>query len=142
MPLVEHVEEIQPGEGRPRIVRRNGSGVQTGFYGVSSLLWYSGLVAAGDGHCDALAADHLKRGYDLCRKLLDYRDSIAGDDGGLSSGVPDYSMGAYPWAHFNFMHTFLSAVGENIAMRYPGMGLFPNWIWWNWIPDADGKGPR
>lgn len=142
VPLVEHVEEIQPGEGRPRIVRRNGSGVQTGFYGVSSLLWYSGLAAAGDGHCDALAADHLKRGYDLCRKLLDYRDSIAGDDGGLSSGVPDYSMGAYPWAHFNFMHTFLSATGENIAERYPHMGLFPNWIWWNWIPDSDGKGPR
>lgn len=142
IPLVEHVEEIQPGEGRPRIIRRNAGGIQTGFYGVSSLLWYSGLAAAGDGFCDELAASHLKRGYELCLQLLAYRDSIAGDDGGLSSGVPDYSMGAYPWAHFNFMHTFLSAVGENIAMRYPGMGLFPNWIWWNWIPDADGKGPR
>ncbi len=140
--LVEHVEEIQAGEGRPPITRRNNGGIQTGFYGVRSLLWYSGLAAAGDGYCDGLANAHLKLGYDLCLQLMEYRNSIAGDDGGLSSGVPDYSMGAYPWAHFNFMHTFLSATGRNIAGHYPGMGLFPNWIWWNWIPDADGKGPR
>ena len=140
--LVEHVEEIQIGEGRPPIIRRNNGGVESGFYGVRSLLWYSGLAAYGDGFCDKLADSHLKRGYDLCLQLMKYRNSIAGDDGGLSSGVPDYSMGAYPWSHFNFMHTFLSATGHNIADRYPGMGLFANWIWWNWIPDADGKGPR
>ena len=45
-------------------------------------------------------------------------------------------MGAYPWAHFNFFHTWLSATGENLAASYPGLALFPNWIYWTWIPNA------
>ena len=46
VPLVEHVEEIQWGPDKPTIVRRNVGGPETGFYGVGSLLWYSGLAAA------------------------------------------------------------------------------------------------
>ena len=142
VPLVEHVEAIQPRPGRPPITRRCGGDYQTGFYGIYSLLWYSGLAALGDGFCDELARRHLDEGYGLCLKMIDYRNAIAGDDGGLSSGVPDYSMGAYPWAHFNFMHTFWSATGENIALRYPSMALFSNWIWWNWIPAANPSAPQ
>lgn len=140
--LVNHVEEVQPREGGPRIIRRCNGGIRTGFYGVRSLLWYSGLAAVGDGFCDELAEKHLRSGYELFKEMMEYRNSIAGNDGGLSSGVPDYSMGAYPWAHFNFMHTLLSSTGVNIASQYPGMGLFSNWIWWSWIRDEDGKGPR
>jgi len=140
VPLVEHVEEIQPGPGKPAVTRRNTGGPQTGFYGVTSLLWYSGLAAYGDGFCDDLARRHLEKGYALNRDMLDFRAASAGDDGVLVSGVPGYSMGAYPLAHFNFFHTYLSATGENIAMRYPGLALFPNWIWWNWIPNA--RAPR
>lgn len=140
--LVEHVESVQPRAGRAPIIRRNGGGIQTGFYGVRSLLWYSGLVACGDGFCDDLASRHLSEGLKLNLEMMDYRNMIAGDDGGLSSGVPDYSMGAYPWAHFNFMHTYLSATGRNLAFRYPAMGLFPNWIWWNWIPTDNPSAPQ
>ena len=45
-------------------------------------------------------------------------------------------MGAYPWAHFNFFHTWHSAAGETLASSYPGLALFPNWIYWTWIPNA------
>lgn len=142
VPLVEHVEEIQWGPDKPPIIRRNVGGPDTGFYGVGSLLWYSGLAALGDGYCDELADKHFRRGYELNLKLISYRTETAGDDGGLASGVPDYSMGAYPWAHFNFFHTLRSATGEDPAARFPAMGLFPNWIWWNWIPSEIPTRPR
>ena len=135
VPLVKHVDDVQPGKGKPNIIRRNGGGVSSGFYGVPSLLWYSGLAAYGDGFCDELAKRHLRRGHDLCLQMLKFRADGAGDDGALSSAVPGYSMGAYPWAHFNFFHTWLSATGENLAPQYPGMALFPNWIYWTWIPN-------
>ena len=104
VPLVEHVEEIQPGSGKPAVTRRNTGGTKTGFYGVASLLWYAGIAAHGDGFCDGLARSHLEKGYALNREMLDFRAESAGDDGALVSGVPAYSMGAYPWAHFNFWH--------------------------------------
>ena len=135
VPLVQHVEDIQPGKGKPAIIRRDAGGIASGFYGVPSLLWYSGLAAFGDGYCDDLAKSHLRRGHGLCLKLLKFRNDGAGDDGALSSAVPGYSMGAYPWAHFNFFHTWLSATGENLAPKYPGLALFPNWIYWTWIPN-------
>ncbi len=138
VPLVQHVEDVQPGQGKPNIVRRNTGGATTGCYGVPSLLWYSGVAAAGDGFCDELAASHLKRGYKVILDTLAFRDRIAGDDGALSGGVAGYSMGAYPWAHFNFFHTLASAAGVDAAAGYPNLALFPNWIWWNWIPSKAG----
>ncbi|MBQ9429938.1 MAG: heparinase II/III family protein [Kiritimatiellae bacterium] len=135
VPLVKHVEDVQPGKGKPSIIRRNTGGIQTGFYSVPSLLWYSGLASFGDGFCDDLARNHLRRGHDLCTQMLKFRNDGAGDDGALSSAVPGYCMGAYPWAHFNFFHTWLSATGENLAASYPGLALFPNWIYWTWIPN-------
>ena len=135
VPLVQHVEDVLPGRGKPAIIRRNGGGVQSGFYSVWSLLWYSGLAAHGDGFCDDLARKHLRQGHDLCMKMVKFRADGAGDDGALSSAVPGYCMGAYPWAHFNFFHTWLSATGENLAASYPGLALFPNWIYWTWIPN-------
>ena len=138
VPLVQHVEDVQPGKGKPHIVRRNGGGATTGCYGVPSLLWYSGVAADGDGFCDEMAASHLKRGYQVILDTLSYRDRVAGDDGALSGGVAGYSMGCYPWAHFNFFHTLASAAGVDAAAEYPNLALFPNWIWWNWIPSKAG----
>ncbi len=141
VPLLEHVEEIQPRAERPATVRRNVGSYKTGFYGVRSLLWYAGLAGYRDGFNDELAERLMKEGFGELQKMLDFRVMTAGDDGGLVSAVPDYSLGAYPWAHFNFFHTWRSATGENLAMRYSAMGLFPNWIWWNWIPSENPSQP-
>lgn len=140
VPLVQHVEDVQPGEGRPAIVRRNYGDPYSGFYGVQTLLWYSGVAADGDGFCDGLARSHLQRGYDVSCTMLAFRDKVSGDDGALASGVVGYSMGEYPWAHFNFFHTLASAAGVDAASEYPNLALFPNWIWWNWIPTRAGAG--
>ena len=134
VPLVQHVEDVQPGRGKPDILRRNVSGANTGFYGVGTLLWYSGLAAAGDGFCDELAARHLKSGAQKHLDVLAFRELTAGDDGGLTSVVPGYCMGAYPATHFNFFYSCQSAFGYDLAADYPSMALFPNWIYWTWIP--------
>lgn len=134
LPLMQHVEDTQRRD--LKIVRRNTGGVNTGFYGVESLPWYAGLAAAGDGICDDRAAKLLATGLARGLALLKFRDEGAGDDGALSSAVPGYCIGAYPWAHFNFLHTYRSAYGENLAPKYPGLALFPNWIHWTWIPNA------
>ena len=138
VPFVQNIEDFQPGKGKPKIARLNDSGIDTGFYGEPSLLWYSGLAAYGDGFCDELALKHLEKGHNLHLKLLKLRDEVAGDDGGMVSAVPTYALGAYPWAHYNFFHTWLSATGENIAEQYPSLALFPNWIYWTWIPSPYG----
>ena len=136
VPLVTHVEMVQPETGLT-MPRNSGGSKETGFYGMRNMLWYSGLAAYGDGFCDALAARHLKRGYELLSEMMEYRNTTPGDDGGISSATPGYSLINYPYAHFNFMFSMLSATGENIAWKYPNMRLLPNWIWWVWIRDAD-----
>lgn len=135
VPFVQYVDDVQPGPGRPAIVRRNGGpgGYRAGFYGVDSMLWYSGLAAFGDGFCDNLARRHLETGYDNCRKMLEHRAKSSGDDGPLCSGTCGYAIGAYPWAHFNFFHSLKSATGLDAAAAYPGLALFPNFVWWSWI---------
>lgn len=136
VPLVEHVEQIQPEYGL-NIPRNSAGDINTGFYGTRSMLWYSGLAAHGDGFCDSLAAKHLQTGHDWYRRVLQYRNDTAGDDGALSSAVPAYAMGNYSYAQFNFMYTMLSSTGVNIAAEYPKLPLYANWLWWLWIRDSD-----
>ncbi len=135
VPLVNYVEQVQPEYGLG-IPRNNDGAINTGFYGVKSLLWYSGLAAYGDGYCDSLALKHLKWGYSLNREMMQYRNDTAGDDGALASMTPEYALGNYTYAQFNFMFTMLSACGINVAADYPQLALLPNWIWWLWIKDS------
>ncbi len=136
VPLVEHVEKIQPEYGL-EIPRNSPGSITSGFYGTRSMLWFSGLAAHGDGFCDSLAAKHLSTGHDWFRRVLQYRNDTAGDDGALSSAVPAYAMGNYSYAQFNFMYTMLSSAGVSIASEYPKLPLYANWLWWLWIRDSD-----
>ena len=138
VPLMQHIEDVQNGkgpDGKTGIVRHNGgpTGYLAGHYGTDSILWYSGAAASGDGICDELAAKHLRTGYAYMRQLFAYRAAGSGDDGPLSTVTSTYALGQYPWAHFNYFHTLLSAAGVRAAPHYPGLGLFPNYIWWDWI---------
>jgi len=132
LPLIQYCADVQSKPGRT-IVRLNTGGATTGYYGVPALKWYAGVAMSGDGICDALAKDLLQRGYAQMVEMLDHREKTSGDDGPLSTGVVGYALNDYPWAHFNFFHTLRSACGVDAAPLYPGLGLFPNFIWWNWI---------
>jgi heparin/heparan-sulfate lyase len=45
-------------------------------------------------------------------------------------------MGEYPWAEFNFFHTFHSATGLTIWKEWPYVPGFLYYIYWNWLPGA------
>lgn len=113
---------IQPEYGLS--LPRNGAGKETtGFYSTRSLFWYSGLAAHKDGFCDSLACEHLKTGYQWYRSVMEFRDRTAGDDGGISSGVPGYAARHYSYAQYNFMYTMLSSTGKDIPSEYPSLRL-------------------
>lgn len=135
VPFVKYVEMAQPEYGL-EIPRNSGGSKETGYYGTAQLMWFVSLAAVGDGFCDELAAKLLKRGYDGFMDLLAYRQEHAGDDGGLSTICPNYSLGHYCYSQFNFFYTMISATGINPAADYPGLALFPNWIWWTWIRES------
>jgi heparin/heparan-sulfate lyase len=137
LPLMQHVEDVQPEPGRPKIHGSNDSGHNTGFYGVRNLLWFAGLAAYADGLDDDRALKFLRLGYKHYRDVLNFRKDIAGDDGGLASATVGYAMGAYSWAEFNLYHTWHSATGEELAPLWPALACFPVWIDWNWIPAKD-----
>jgi heparin/heparan-sulfate lyase len=134
-----YLENLQPRPDRPQIYRQNDSDHTTGFYGDRNLLWFAGLAAYRDGIDDERALRFLKLGYQYNRDLFAYRAECAGDDGGLATTATNYSMGAYPWSQFNFMYTWRSATGRDIAAEWPHLAYFPVWIRWNMLP---GPAPR
>ncbi len=136
--MLDHIADVLPG-GVPRLgagdrIPVNRSGITTGFYGTPSLMWYAGLAMLDEGLDDARALDYLVRGHDLYVQLLEHRRTAAGDDGGAASATLGYALGAYPWAEFNFFHTWESATGENIAEDWPYVALFANYVMWNYLP--------
>ncbi len=136
--MLDHVTDVLPGGvpnlGAGDIIPVNRSGITTGFYGTPSLMWYAGLAMHDEGIDDERALDYLVRGHDLYIQLLEHRSRAAGDDGGSASATLGYALGAYPWAEFNFLHTWESATGENIAGDWPYVALLANYVMWNYLP--------
>jgi len=113
---------------------QNRSNQASGYYGPTNMAWYVGLTFYADGIDDRQAERLLKQGYDEHIKLLDYRKQAAGDDGGMASLAVGYAFGMYPWAEYNFMHTYNSATGLAIEKHYDHLSLFANWVLWNRLP--------
>lgn len=134
-----HVDSVRPRPTRPSIYRLNDSDHTTGFYGDRNLSWFTGVAAMGEGVDDALALELLDEGYRYNMDLIEYRRQCAGDDGGLASATTTYAIAHYPWSQVNFLLTWRSATGEDIAPDYPYLAYFPVWIMWNWLP---GPYPR
>lgn len=134
--FLRHVADEQPGPVLPPIEEWNWSGPETGFYGNQSLLWYAGLATFESKVDDDRARDFLVRGRDLFQQVLEHRRAAAGDDGGAGSTTLLYAFGLYPWAEFNFFHTWQSATGEDLAAQWPHVAWFANYVAWNWLPGA------
>ncbi len=133
---LDHVEEEQPGPVLLPIPEWNFSGPETGFYGNMSLLWYAGLATAAAGIDDVRAADFLQRGRDTHVAMMRHRAHGSDDDGGGASVALQYAFGLYPWAEFNFLHTWEAATGDNVAGDWPHVALLANYMVWNWLPGA------
>ncbi len=132
--MMKHVDDVQPGEGKPRIERCNTSSYTSGFYGVRGLVWVAGLVMLNEGIDDAKALAFLREGYDLNQNLLAHRAAGIGDDGGGASSTVTYCFEAYPWSEWTFLYTWLSATGEDISAQWPHIAMFSNYVLWNWLP--------
>ena len=133
-PLLTSISDMMHDGKRKNFFRENTGNYKTGFYGPPCLAWYAGLVFYNAGINDELAEQLLKKGYDDHTSLLEYRSQMAGDDGGAATAVLGYCMGAYPWAEFNFFHTFQSATGLNISKEWSYVPDFLYYIYWNWLP--------
>jgi heparin/heparan-sulfate lyase len=130
--LLDHVERNQPGNAPPP--GANLTDHRSGLYGERALVWYAGLALKGAGIDDAKADQALALGYDLNMKMLNYRQQIAGDDGGIATPTLGYALRAAPWAEFNFFHTMKSAFDLDIAADWPHVAEFPNVVLWNVLP--------
>jgi heparin/heparan-sulfate lyase len=130
--LLDHVERNQPGNAPPP--GANLTDHRSGLYGERALLWYAGIALKGAGIDEAKAELAIALGYDLNMKMLNYRQRVAGDDGGMATPTLGYALRATPWAEFNFFHTMKSAFGRDIAADWPHVARFPNYVLWNWLP--------
>jgi heparin/heparan-sulfate lyase len=133
-PFLQAINDMLPSKDRKPFFRENTGGIKTGFYSPSCLAWYAGLVFYHTGINDSLSKKLLLKGYRDHIALLEYRRKVSGDDGGAASAVLGYCMGAYPWAEFNFFHTFHSATGVDISTQWPYVPGFINYLFWNWLP--------
>lgn len=133
--LFKEIAFMLPAEDRKKFYRENREGINGGFYNNQNLEWYLGLTFFNTGIDDPAALDILKTGYDSHVKVLKYRETAAGDDGGAASGCLPYVLTDYPWAEFNFFHTFISATGGyNITAQWDYLSNFPNYVYWNILP--------
>jgi heparin/heparan-sulfate lyase len=138
--ILDAVDAVQPTEERPSFRFENWGGTDGGFYGTPVLQWYTGVALAGTGIDDERAQSMLEDGYERHRELLDFRASHAGDDGGGASATLNYLLQAYPWATFNFFHSYRTAFGTSIVPEYDFPALFPGYVFWNWLPDGQQFG--
>jgi heparin/heparan-sulfate lyase len=119
-------------EGR---YRENISAPTTGCYGVTVLPWYVGLTFYGEGYDDEFCKDMVRNGYDFHKKMTDFRSMMAGKNGGGASGAVNYSLAGYPYAEYDFIYTFRSSTGIDIADRMDYMLGYLNYMDWMRLPD-------
>lgn len=129
--LVTAVDRVL--KAKPAIYRENMSGYSTGFYGVRNCLWFIGCAAFGSGIETGRVNEWLVWGHDENLKMLAHRKKACGEQGGGASPTLGYIFGAYPWAEQNFIYTWLSSTGEEIASKWPHSASLAHYVIWNWI---------
>lgn len=138
--IIENVRVIND-KKHPKISGENYYGFPGGgFYGVRNLKWYAGLTFHGEGVDDELCVQWMKDGLADFEKVRAFRSQSGGDDGGMSAVVLGYVFGAYPRCEWNLIHTWRSAIGDNIADRYSYLANITNWIAWRTINGTDKQG--
>jgi len=116
---------------RKQRYRENISGHTSGCYGVDALPYYIGLAFYGDGINDAKCAEMFESGYNLHKRMADYRSQMVGEDGGAATTCATYQFGTYPVADFNFIYTYRSATGMDLSEEMSYVRKYLNYI--NWI---------
>ena len=120
------------GEGlRPKRIRENTGGYDTGFYGTDALPWYIAITFYNDGIDDARCEEMFQKGLQLNMKMAQFRSEIIGKNGGGLTGCVGYSLGACPIADFNFIRSHRSATGTDISQKLDYVLGYLDFIDWN-----------
>lgn len=115
-----------------------GSGKSSGFYGDANTELFMGVLAYREGVCDELALDMLKKGYNLYRGCLSFRDGVAEDDGILASTAMGYSAGQYPWVSYDFLFLWRTMFQKPIPLpKLTHLLYYAEWYQWNILPGKD-----
>ena len=119
---------------REKRYRENPSDYNTGLYGSSVLPWYIGLTFMHEGIDDNACKEMLCNGYDLHQKMTAHRAKLLGTNGGCSSGTIGYGLGYYPYAEYDLIHTFRSAMGIDITPQMEYMIGYLRYMDWIRLP--------
>ena len=120
---------------REKYQRENISGANSEFNGTSNLPWYVGLAFYGEGIDDEECVRMLRNGYDLHQKMSVARAKMLGKSGGINSGTIGNGFDNYPYAEYNFIYTFRSATGIDIAPQMSYMLGYLHYMDWARLPD-------
>ena len=119
---------------REKRYRENPSGYNSGLYGSSVLPWYIGLTFMHEGINDKECERMLCNGYDLHQKMTVHRAKLLGKNGGCSSGTIGYGLGYYPYAEYDLIYTFRSAMGIDITPQMEYMIGYLRYMDWIRLP--------
>lgn len=120
---------------RPKRPHENISTPTSSFQGSTVLPWYVGLTFHGEGIDNEACERMLRNGYSQHQKMTAHRAKMLGKSGGINSGTIGNGFDSYPYAEYNFMHTFLSATGIDLAPQMGYMMGYVNYFDWMRLPD-------
>lgn len=120
---------------RSKRLRESISMPNTAFNGSLSLPWYIGLTFYGEGIDDAACEQMLRNGYDQHQKMTAHRAKMLGKSGGSNSGTISNGFEVYPFAEYNLIYTFRSAMGIDITPQMSYMLGYLNYYDWMQLPD-------
>ena len=113
----------------------NVNGPNTSFNGTSALPWYIGLTFYGEGIDDEACKKMLRNGYDQHQKMTVNRAKMLGKNGGLNSGTVANGFDDYPYAEYNLIYTFRSAMGIDITPQMNYMLGYVRYFDWMTLPN-------
>ena len=120
---------------RPKRHRENTSSPTSNFNGSAVLPWYVGLTFYGENIDNEACEQMLRNGYDLHQKMTVHRAKMLGKSGGLNSGTVGNGFDNYPFAEYNFIYTFRSATGIDVAEQMSYMLGYMRYLDWMRLPE-------
>ncbi len=106
----------------------------TGLYGSSALPWFIGLTFYGEGIDDDECKRMVRDCYKVYCNMSAYRANLLGKSGGNSSGTVGYGLGHYPYAEYNLIYTFRSAMGIDLTPQMEYMIGYMHYMDWARLP--------
>ena len=122
-------------EVRAKRPRENVNGTKNSFNGTSVLPWYIGLTFYGEGIDDEVCKSLLCSGYDEHQKMTVHRSKLLGKSGGFNSGTVGNGFEQYPYAEYNLIYTFRSAMGIDITPQLKYMLGYVRYLDWMRLPE-------